>query len=536
MNQRIDEIRSEYGLQLGPAERTVQHIVHAQAERFGDRPCLVVDGITRSYAELASAAAAFAGTLVESGVERGDRVAIVGENRWETLQALLGCAWIGAVLVPINTASRGAQLEHILANADPKIVAAEPSLMERVSEIARPDGVRAMWCLGDQPGCVWDGLRATSFPGPSAGIAPTATGPGDPLAILYTSGTTGPSKGVVCPQAQFYWWGINVGSWLGLRPDDTLYTCLPLFHTNALNAFFQALVHGAKIVVGPRFSVSQFWRRVASSEATVTYLLGTMVSMLAAREPVAEDRAHRLRAVLAPATPPDAWRAFRTRFGIELVEGHGMTETNAVVGPRDGEQRPGWMGRVMPGFDAAVVDDDDVPVPDGMPGELVLRAHEPFAFATGYWRMPEATLGAWRNQWFHTGDRVVADDGWFRFIDRIKDVIRRRGENVSAWEVEQVLLQHDGVKSVAVIPVSAEHGEDDVMACIVARDGTSLDPRELVEFCQPRLPYFAVPRYIEIRDDLPLTENGKIQKYVLRQRGVGPATWDRDAAGIVVER
>jgi crotonobetaine/carnitine-CoA ligase len=536
MNERIDESSVENGLRLSPAERTVPHILLVQADRFGHRPCLVVGGVERSYAELASAAAAFAGTLVESGVERGDRVAILAENRWEILQTLLGCAWIGAVLVPINTASRGAQLEHILANADPKIVAAEPGLMERVSEIARPGGVQALWCIGDQPRGMWDGLCATPFPGPSAVVAPTATVPGDPLAILYTSGTTGPSKGVVCPHAQFYWWAVNVGSWLGLRADDTLYTCLPLFHTNALNAFFQALVHGAKIVIGPRFSVSQFWPRVASAEATVTYLLGTMVSMLASREPVAEERAHRLRVALAPATPPDVWEAFRSRFGIALVEGHGMTETNAVVGPRDGEQRPGWLGRVMPGFDAVVVDEHDVPVADGTPGELVMRAREPFAFATGYWRMPQATVDAWRNLWFHTGDRVVADDGWFRFVDRIKDAIRRRGENISAWEVEQVLLQHDSVESVAVIPVSSEHGEDDVMACVVVRRGTTLEPSALFEFCQPRLPYFAVPRYIEIRDDLPLTENGKIQKFVLRERGIGPATWDREAAGIVVTR
>jgi crotonobetaine/carnitine-CoA ligase len=526
----------ESGLQLGPADRTIPNILLMQADRFGNRPCLVVGGVERSYAELASAAAAFAGTLVEWGVERGDRVAILAENRWEILQTLLGCAWIGAVIVPINTASRGAQLEHILANADPKIVATEPGLMERVSEIARPGGVQAWWCVGDQTQAVWDGLHATPFPEPSAAVAQTATVPGDPLAILYTSGTTGPSKGVVCPHAQFYWWGVNVGSWLGLRADDTLYTCLPLFHTNALNAFFQALVHGAKIVIGPRFSVSQFWPRLAAAEATVTYLLGTMVSMLASGEPVVEERAHRLRVALAPATPPDVWEAFRSRFGIDLVEGHGMTETNAVVGPRDGEQRPGWLGRVMPGFDAVVVDEHDVPVADGTPGELVMRAREPFAFATGYWRMSQATVDAWRNLWFHTGDRVVAEDGWLRFIDRIKDAIRRRGENISAWEVEQVLLQHGSVESVAVIPVSSEHGEDDVMACVVARRGASLEPSALVEFCQPRLPYFAVPRYIEIRDDLPLTENGKIQKFLLRERGIGPTTWDREAAGIVVTR
>jgi crotonobetaine/carnitine-CoA ligase len=289
-------------------------------------------------------------------------------------------------------------------------------------------------------------------------------------------------------------------------------------------------------VIGPRFSASRFWQRAAAADATVTYLLGTMVSILASRAPTADDRSHRVRIALTPATPPEVWDTFRARFGVELVEGHGMTETNAVIGPRDGEQRPGWMGRVMPGFEAIVVDENDVPVPNGTAGELVMRARGPFAFASGSWRMPEATVAAWRNLWFHTGDRVVAEDGWLRFLDRMKDAIRRRGENISAWEVEQVLLQHERVESAAVIPVPFEFGEDEVMACLVPRAGARLDPIEVVRFCEPRLPHFAVPRYLEIVDSLPLTENGKVQKFLLRQRGLSSTTWDREAAGITVER
>jgi crotonobetaine/carnitine-CoA ligase len=185
----------------------------------------------------------------------------------------------------------------------------------------------------------------------------------------------------------------------------------------------------------------------------------------------------------------------------------------------------------MPGFSARVVDDDDAEVPDGEPGELVMRADEPFAFATGYWQMPEQTVAAWRNLWFHSGDRVVRDaDGYFRFVDRLKDAIRRRGENVSAWEVEQVLVTHPGVAAAAVIPVPSELGEDDVMACVTARAGVGLKPEELVAHCVPRLAPFAVPRYVEIVESLPLTENGKVRKFVLRERGVTAATWDREAA------
>jgi crotonobetaine/carnitine-CoA ligase len=351
------------------------------------------------------------------------------------------------------------------------------------------------------------------------------------IAILYTSGTTGPSKGVCCPHAQFYWWGVNTAAVLRIGPDDVLYTCLPLFHTNALNTFVQALVTGTRFVLGSRFSASQFWQRHIEAEATVTYLLGAMIAILASKEPTPEDRAHRVRVTLAPATSAELQATFRERFGIEVVEGHGMTETNVVLGPRDGEQRPGTMGRVMPGFRARVVDEDDAEVPEGEPGELVMRADEPFAFATGYWRMPEQTVAAWRNLWFHSGDRVIREpDGYFRFVDRMKDAIRRRGENVSAWEVEQVLLGHLDVAAAAVIPVPSELGEDDVMACVTPRDGAGLSPDDLIAHCVPRLAPFAVPRYVEIMESLPLTENGKVQKFVLRERGVTAGTWDREGA------
>jgi crotonobetaine/carnitine-CoA ligase len=381
------------------------------------------------------------------------------------------------------------------------------------------------------------GVPVAEYPGWGDAVDPAAIGPGDTIAILYTSGTTGPSKGVCCPHAQFYWWGVNTAAILDVRQDDVLYTCLPLFHTNALNTFVQALLHGARFELGPRFSASRFWSRLVDAEATVTYVLGAMVSILAKRPPGIHDRAHRVRAALAPATPPDLFPVFEERFGVRLLDGHGMTETNVVLGPRDGEQRPGAMGRVLPGFEAKVVDEDDVEVPDGEAGELVMRADEPFAFATGYWGLPQQTVEAWRNLWFHSGDRVIRDaDGYFRFVDRIKDAIRRRGENVSAWEVEQVLQSHPDVAAAAVIPVPSDLGEDDVMACVVARPGAVLDHVELLRHCEPRLAYFAVPRYVEILDELPLTENGKVRKFVLRARGVTDATWDREAAGYELSR
>jgi crotonobetaine/carnitine-CoA ligase len=478
-----------------------------------------------------------AGALARARIGRGDRVAVMSENRWEVLALWLGAAWRGAVFVPVNPAGRGPQLAHVLRDAGPRLLVLEPHLAEFVAAEPLPGELERVWLLGaDAPSARLD-VPVEGFPEPGDAVQPAPLTPADPLAILYTSGTTGASKGVVCPHAQFTWWGENVGSWLGVTPDDTLYTCLPLYHTNALNAFVQALVGGARYVVGPRFSASQFWQRVTDAEATVTYLLGAMVSILVARPPSPLDGAHRIRVALSPATAPDTWRAFEERFGVRLVDGHGMTETNGVIGPRDGEQRPGWMGRVMPGFHARVVDEHGVEVPADTPGELVLRPDERLAFADGYWRLPEVTETAWRGGWFHTGDRVVRDEeGWFRFLDRLKDAIRRRGENVSSWEVEQVLLRHPSVAEAAVVPVPSELGEDEVMAFVVPRAGHTLDPAELVRFCVPLLASFAIPRYVETLEAMPLTDNAKVRKIDLRERGVGPGTWDREAAGVKLPR
>ena len=444
------------------------------------------------------AAARRAGGLAAVGIGRGDRVVVVAENRLEVIELWLGCAWLGAVFVPVNPALKGAQLEHVLSDAAPKLVVHEGDLGEPA--------------LGEP-------------------LGPEEVLPGDPAAILYTSGTTGPSKGVVCPQEQWYWWALLTGEVLGLGADDVLYTNLPLFHTNALNTFCQALFWGATYALGPHFSASRFWRRCVEAGATVTYLLGPMVSILLRQPPSPDDRAHRVRIALAPATGAELHEPFRERFGVELIDAWGSTETNIVLSNTHADNRPGTLGRVLEPFAARVVDENDEEIPDGTAGELVVRSGELHAFASGYFGLADATAEAWRDGWFHTGDRVVRDaDGSFRFVDRIKDVIRRRGENISAFEVEQALHAHPDVAAAAAIPVPSELGEDEVMACVVVRDGVALEPAELVEFCDERLASFAVPRYVELVDSLPLTPSGKVEKYKLRERGVTAAAWDREGS------
>jgi crotonobetaine/carnitine-CoA ligase len=520
-------------------EQTFPGLLERQARRYGDKPLVRMGSIERSFAGTRDATARAAGLLRAAGIERGDRVALMCENRIELLDLILGATWIGAVAVPLNTALRGEQLAHQLRNSGTHVLAMDSALVDVLAHVHGVDALEEVWALDGVPSDVPADLAAAVREPPPA-ADPTAAadvGPGDTAAILYTSGTTGPSKGVCCPHAQFYWWGVLVGEMLEIGEDDTLYTVLPLFHTNALNAFVQALVAGATYELGPRFSASRFWEQAAASRATVTYLLGAMVNILMSRPAGPEDTAHTVRTALAPATPAARVDGFRERFGVQLVEGYGSTETNCPIGESWRGQRPGWMGRVREGFHARVVDALDAEVAPGEPGELVLRSDHPFAFATGYFGMPEKTVESWRNLWFHTGDRVVRDtDGWFAFMDRLKDAIRRRGENISSFEVEHALLEHPAVASVAVFPVASEMSEDEVAAAIVLREGHEPDPVALIRHCEPRLAYFAIPRYLRFAEALPLTENGKVRKAVLREAGVTEDMWDREAAGVTLRR
>ena len=526
-------IRTTLTTAFAPQERVMPTMLERQAARFGDRPLFVAGSVRWSYRDAVLVAARYGAALLDAGIRAGDRVALLCSNRAEFMQAFLGCAWIGAVAVPINVASRGAQLRHILVNSGARLLVVEADYLDAVRALDAADlPMQKVWLVGDVAA-----TGTAEFPKPTTSAPKAALRPGDTLAILYTSGTTGLSKGVCCPHAQYFWWGIHSSELLGLQEGEVLLTTLPLFHTNALNAFFQALLTGSTLVVETRFSASAFWSSLVQHRATVTYLLGAMVPILLSKDPTPHDKAHRARIALAPGVPPQFHAEFHERFGMHLLEGYGSTETNFVIGADLAAQRPGTMGKVRAGFEARVVDDQDNEVPRGEPGELVLRASEPFAFATGYFGMDDKTVEAWRNLWFHTGDRVVCDeDGYFKFVDRLKDAIRRRGENISSYEVEQVLLSHPLIETAAVYPVKSEMAEDEVMAAIVLRAGARLAEVELMRFCETRMAYFCVPRYVDFIDQLPVTENGKVQKFKLRERGITQTTWDREAAGYKLAR
>ncbi|WP_235891054.1 ATP-dependent acyl-CoA ligase [Pararhizobium mangrovi] len=511
------------------AHRVLPRLLQTQAAHDGDRPFIEIGEARWSFAEAAAVAAASARMLDEADVKPGDRVALMVSNRAEFLTVFFGCAWLGAVVVPINTASRGAQLQHILENCGARLMVIEEAFAECLETLDRDVlALEDIWWIGEA------GLAATPTHG-GGEPAPADLKPGDLAAIIYTSGTTGPSKGVCCSHAHLVWWGANTARILDLSEGERLYTTLPLFHVNALNTVYQALLTGSTVIVGRKFSASGLWPALVENRASVTYLLGAMVPILLSRPEGEYDRAHHVRLALGPGVPARFHEPFRKRFGFELIEGYGSTETNFVIASRPGEAPTGAMGHVREGFDARIVDENDDECAAGQAGELLLRADEPYAFSSGYFAMPEKTVEAWRNLWFHTGDRVVREtDGSLRFVDRMKDAIRRRGENISSYEVEQVLLALPMVAAAAVFPVPSDMAEDEVMAALVPAADAKIDAAEVIAFCKARLSYFAIPRFIDIVEALPTTENGKVRKVALRERGVTDATWDREAAGIPV--
>ncbi|HYH32464.1 MAG TPA: AMP-binding protein [Pseudonocardia sp.] len=490
-----------------------------------------------TFAEVDVEADRYARGLAAEGVRDGDHVAVMLPNCPEFVPVIVALARLGAVAVPVNTAYRGELLRHVLDSADVSTLLIDAEYADWLPPVATevPNLVRV---VVRGPETSLDLLGAKTIPmsrllvhgaDPVHGDARFS----DLQAIMYTSGTTGRSKGAMVPHALALTCAKDSLDFLD-RWGRTTYCPLPLFHAAGLwDGVFSALLSGSPIGIVERFSASRFWDDVRYFDAQVAMSVFAMIPILLSAPPGPRDRDHPLETFYMGKSALDA--ALFERFGVRAAETYTSTEVGIATGSPFGQWRVGSMGRAhAERFDVAIVDEDDREVAAGEPGELVVRPKQPFVITTGYYGMPEATARAFRNMWFHTGDRAWRDDdGYFYFLDRIADAIRRRGENISAFDIECEVNLHPDVVECAAFGVPSELEEEEVKLAVVLAPGAGLTPEELTAYCAAKLPSFMVPRFVEFVGELPRTPTDKVAKHVLRARGdhgLTPGTWDREKA------
>jgi crotonobetaine/carnitine-CoA ligase len=522
-------------------------ILELRARTHADKPFLrYMEETPVTFAEANRTVNRIAHGLAALGVRKGDRVLLMLPNCLEYLYVWWAANKLGAIEVPVNNAYKGYFLEHVANNSGAKVMVVDQSHFDRLqfSEERLKHLEHVVIYRGPQGQGDDVKLRRLRTSPIEQLYSREDSNPGvdvrhhDLAAIMYTSGTTGPSKGVMMPHAQCYFFSEEDVSVVRLTEDDVYYTCNPFFHANAqLLTVYPCLIAAATTVVYPYFSATDWLQQVRKCRATVANFLGVMMDFVY-RQPVRPDDADNdLRVLFAAPTPPTIVDDFKRRFGIEAtVEAYGMTEICLpILLPYD-EYRPGAAGKlVSEWFEVKLIDSEtDEELPPGQIGEVVVRHKQPWTLNAGYFGMPDKTAEAYRNLWFHSGDALRRDeDGFFYFVDRVKDALRRRGENISSYEVEAVINDHPAVAESAVIAVKSEvpGGEDEVKACLVLRERAALSAEDVVRWCEERMPYFAVPRYVEFVAALPKTPNLKIQKHRLREDGVTAATWDRVKEG-----
>lgn len=489
--------------------------------------------------------------LAGRGVTFGTHVGILLGNSPEHVALFFALGKLGAVAVPVNTAARGSLLQYYFEQSDSEIAIVGEDLLPHFNEVRqRLPKIKNVIVVGQY------GLAVNSLPANASGIVNDYHGllssspepvPDDGikcstlLLLAYTSGTTGPSKGNMLTQAAALSYGTSSSRAHGFVSSDVFYICLPLFHNNALlSSLITALTCGGSVALATRFSVSRYWDEIRESKATITNLLGAMSNFLWAQPPKANDADNNLRKISMSPLPKYALE-FGKRFGFQPISNYGLSDFATVTSylATDPPEKIGSIGRPRQGFQVRIVDEDDIEVATGEVGELVIRADEPWRAAGGYYKMPEATLEAHRNQWFHTGDRAYQDaDGFLWFVDRNKDCIRRRGENISSYEVEQAILSNPSVANVAAFPVKIDDMEEEVGVALTLKADCTLSEAELIEHCQNNMAYFMVPRFVWISDELPITPNQKIEKYKIKAQFEDDldSVWDREKAGILLKR
>ncbi|MFA4917515.1 MAG: ATP-dependent acyl-CoA ligase [Syntrophales bacterium] len=529
-------------------QRTIGYVLDDRVKKYPDKVFGYITGETITYAQLGERVNRVANSLLDLGIKKGDIVSIMMSNCPEYIYTWFALGKIGAVEAVVNTAFKGDLLEYFINYNDTSVAVVDEDLVERFYSIQDSLGglkkiiVRKLSTFaGNIPDTKfeiipYEDLLKGSSEDPKV-ERPCYT---DTLTIMYTSGTTGKSKGVLCSHNHCYTAASYYIEALGLTPEDTIYNCLPLFHmAGAFLAVQTALVLGTTIAMVESFSASRFWDDIRKYKATVFNCFGSMFPILWMLPEREDDADVPVRIMLAIPARADIERAFEKRFNLKIIQGFGSTEMNCVVLTPLNEEAPvGSVGKPLPHSEIKLVDENDNEVPTGVRGEFVYRPKKPHIMMSGYYKRPEATAEAFRNLWYHTGDYGKKDEnGFYYFVDRKKDCMRRRGENISAAEVETVVNKYPGVAESAASGVWAELGEEDVKISIILQDGAApIDPVDLMRFCEEKLPWYAVPRYVEFRSDLPRTPTAKVARYKIKEEGVHDNLWDREAAGYKIKK
>jgi crotonobetaine/carnitine-CoA ligase len=524
------------------ANSVLSAMLDDKVQTIGGKTLMVFDdGESWTYAQTQAEARAAAAGLAKLGVTKGDAVLVWLPNGPLIFKLHLALSYLGAIFVPINLALRGGVLQHIVTNSGAKLIICHQELLERLTTIE----LGALTAVVPVDGEGDERIALTQIPearltGNLEDFIDAAATAADIQGIFYTSGTTGPSKGVICPSLH-----TSVMARVALRflePDDRFLINMPYFHLGGALVPFAVIERGASMALLTRFRTQSFWDDVRRTGSTACYILDSIRTFLMKQPPVDNDADNPLRFVVQQPLSHDS-AEFSERFDVTIFTQWDMTEILPVImsGPisRTVNVQKGYCGEAAvfaPHCDIRIVDKDDFDVPQGQPGELIVRCDQPWVISPGYWRMPEATANVWRNGWFHTGDIFRKNkEGSYFYVDRIKDAIRRRGENISSSEVEAEALSHEDVQLAAAVAVPSEHSEDEVLLVIQPKPNRSIDPRAYFDFLVPRLPHYMLPRFIRIVREMEMTETIKIRKNVLRDQGVTSDTWDREAEGIVVK-
>jgi crotonobetaine/carnitine-CoA ligase len=523
--------------------KTFGELLDYRAATQPDRPVVRFEGEAVTYQALATSSNRFANAMLALGIEKGQNAAIMLDNRPEYLTAWAGMCKAGIVEVPLNVGYKGDLLTFLLNQSECKAIVIQANWIDRLAAVSRDLDTLEHVIIVDEPGeCALDRLEVHRFqdlvdagdPGPT-GI-PVA--PEDVSVILFTSGTTGPSKGVVLTHNANFRVAETVIELMAYTEGEVLFTAFPLFHVNAkYTSVFPTMLVDGELVMHARFSASRFWEITREEGITAFNYMGALLMMLFKQPEQPDDIENPVRRAYGAPAPLQIFQDFEQRFGLQIVEVYGSTELGTATLNTVDDFVVGSCGKAVRHYDVRIHDHNDEPVPSGTQGEIVVRPLEPHVMVEEYYGNPEATLTAFRNLWFHTGDRGYQDEnGNFYFVDRMKDCIRRRGENISSWELEKVINSMDAIEEAAVIGVPSELTEEEVLAVVKLKEGETLLPEEILDEVGERMPHFAVPRYVRFIDELPKTPSQRIEKYKLRTEGLDVATWDREEHGYEVKR